>query len=307
MLNTPVLLIAFNRPIQTKKVFEQIRKTKPQKFYIAIDGPRSNKPEDVIKIKKVYEIFKNIDWKCSTFFLKRKNNLGCKTSVSSAIDWFFKFEQQGIILEDDCLPCSDFFFFCQELLLKYEYNRNIHMISGVNFQDGNIRGDGSYYFSKLTHVWGWATWKRAWKHYDVNMSYWPSFKKSEEFKKIFNLRKPTKYFRSIFDSTFNSKIDTWDYQWTACVWYNKGLSIIPNNNLVINIGFDADATHTFEKPKKLNDQKTKNILPIIHPSAIKQNFQADEYTFDNYLAGPEISFFKKIIEKIKYFFFNNKI
>jgi len=306
MFKTSVLLIAFNRPKQTKRVFKQIRKIKPQKFYIAIDGPRLNEPLDIVKIKKVYEIFKNIDWNCSTFFLKRKNNLGCKNSVSSAIDWFFKFEEQGIILEDDCLPHPDFFFFCQELLLKYKHNSKVCMISGVNFQDGNIRGDASYYFSKLTHVWGWATWKRAWRHYDVNMLFWPSFKKTEEFKNVFNLSAARKYFTSVFDSIFDSKIDTWDYQWTASVWFNKGLSIIPNNNLVINIGFGADATHTFVKPKNLEFQSTKNIFPIIHPQEITRNHIADEYTFFNYLAGSKISFFKKILVKIKYLLFNNK-
>jgi hypothetical protein len=303
MLITPILLITFNRPILTKKVFEKIREAKPCKLYIAIDGPRENNKFDHKKIYQVNKIFENIDWDCKVFFLKRDVNLGCKIAVSGAIDWFFNNENKGIILEDDCLPNSDFFIYCQQLLSHYEDNNEIQMITGDNFQDGLVRGDGSYYFSKLTHVWGWATWKRAWNNYDINMSFWPNFRNSEEFKKIFNSNSAQRYFKKIFDEVYNNKIDTWDYQWTASMWYNKGLCISPKNNLVKNIGFGPDATHTKILTSRIQSQIDEKILPLIHPSSIKRNYEADEYIFLNVFGGSQMSLVKRILRKLKTLFF----
>tara|TARA_B110000027_G_scaffold52978_1_gene57742 strand:- start:181 stop:1095 length:915 start_codon:yes stop_codon:yes gene_type:complete len=299
MLETPILLIAFNRPEITNKVFEKIRNSKPKRLYIAIDGPRSNIPFEQEKVNKVSDIFKNIDWDCKTYFLKRKSNLGCKKSVSEAIEWFFKHEKLGIILEDDCLPNSDFFLYCQELLLRYEHNKKIYMITGDNFQDGIIRGTDSYYFSKLTHVWGWATWRRAWDNYDSSMSFWPSFKKSEEFKKIFNSNSEQRYFKSIFDAVHKDKIDTWDYQWTASMWHKGGLSITPNKNLVENIGFGPDATHTKIETPRTRSQLTQEILPLTHPSLVIRDYKADEYVFLNVFGGSKMGLLRRIIQKLK--------
>mgnify|MGYP003706111367 CR=1 FL=1 len=306
MLVTPVLLIAFNRPALTQTVFEKIRDAKPNKLYIAIDGPRENNKFDNEKIKNVYKIFENIDWKCKIFFLKRKVNLGCKFAVSGAIDWFFNNEDKGIILEDDCVPGPHFFTFCQELLSRYENNTEIQMITGNNFQDGIIRGNGSYYFSKLTHVWGWATWKRAWDKYDVNMSFWPKFKSSREFKDIFKLKKATNHFKSIFDAVHKGKIDTWDYQWNACIWFNEGLCVTPNKNLVTNIGFGPDATHT----KDINDKykgsrPTYKVLPLVHTEKVIRDKKADEYVFLNSMGGSEMTILKRLVRKIKSIFKNN--
>ena len=300
MLVTPILLIAFNRPLLTQKVFEKIREAKPNKLYIAIDGPRKDNKFDHEKIKKVLKIFTNIDWECEIFFLKKDTNIGCKFAVSGAIDWFFKHENKGIILEDDCVPNSDFFIFCEELLSKYENNTQIQMITGDNFQDGIIRGNCSYYFSKLTHVWGWATWKRAWDNYDVNMSFWPSFKNSLEFKNIFSSKVATRYFSLIFDSVHKGKIDTWDYQWTACLWFNQGLCITPNKNLVTNIGFGLDATHT----KDVNDahkgsRQSCKILPLKHVKKIIRDKEADDYVFLNAMGGAEMTIWRRIARKIK--------
>lgn len=306
MLDTPILLIAFNRPEITKKVFQSIKNAKPKRFYIAIDGPRKNFLDDTEKINDVIEIFKTIDWDCKIFFLKREFNLGCKIGVSSAIDWFFRSEKRGIILEDDCLPNSDFFLFCQELLIKYEKYSQIQMITGDNFQDGKIWNTDSYYFSKLTHVWGWATWKRAWDNYDLSMSFWPNFKNSNEFKKIFNSHMEQNYFKSIFDAVYKNKIDTWDYQWTASMWYNKGLSITPKYNLVKNIGFGPSATHTKISTPRTRSQSTQNILPLTHPDIITQNNKADEYVFLNVFGGSQMGLINRVLRKLKNLIFQNK-
>jgi len=142
----PILFLVFNRPELTLKVFNKIKEIKPKKLYVACDGPRNLKNEKKI-VNQVREITNNIDWDCSLNKLFRDQNLGCKNAVSGALDWFFDNEEKGIILEDDCLPNEYFFYFCKELLLKYENDSKISMITGNNFQDGNFRGDGSYYFS----------------------------------------------------------------------------------------------------------------------------------------------------------------
>lgn len=302
-LNTPILLIAFNRPSLTKEVFKKIRDAKPNKLYIAIDGPRKKFQFDKEKINQVYNIFEDIDWHCKTSFLKRDVNLGCKIAVSEAINWFFSQESKGIILEDDCVPNSDFFIYCQELLNRFENNPEIQMITGNNFQDGITRGDSSYYFSKLTHVWGWATWKRAWDKYDVNMSFWPKFKNSKEFKNVFKDKKATNHFRSIFDAVHKGKIDTWDYQWNACVWFNQGLCVTPNQNLVTNIGFGVDATHTKDvNEKHKGSRPTDKILPLDHAKKIVRNQEADEYVFINSMGGSEMTIWNRILRKIKLIF-----
>lgn len=296
MFNTPILIIAFNRPTLTKRVFETIKKIKPKKLYVVIDGPRSNVINDIKNIRKVNEIFSKIDWDCNLSLISRKKNLGCKYSVSSAIDWFFKNEENGIILEDDCLPHTDFFKYCEELLKLYKNNQKIFMITGDNFQDGIKRGEFSYYFSKLTHVWGWATWRRAWKHYDVEMSYWPKLKASKKYKKIFNNFWAKRHFTSIFDQVYRGNIDTWDYQWTACVWHNDALSVTPITNLVKNIGFGPDATHTKIHTKRSKNQSVKKILPLTHPKNIYREYLADEHIFINILG---LYFFKILIRKFK--------
>lgn len=303
MLNTPVLLLAFNRPEITEKVFEKIANCQPKKLYIAIDGPRNHISSDTEKVRRVRKIFEKISWDCETNFLVREKNLGCKKSVSEAIEWFFEMEESGIILEDDCLPNSDFFKYCEELLKRYKNNESIFMITGDNFQDGINRGDGSYYFSKLAHVWGWATWRRAWNNYDLNMKFWPEFRNSKKFKSIFKSKNAQRYFKTIFDSVYKDEIDTWDYQWTASMWYNEGMSITPNSNLVKNIGFGPDATHTKIETERTQNQITNKILPLTHPVKIIRNYDADEYVFLNVFGGSKINFIKKIFQKLKFLIF----
>lgn len=171
--NVPILFIIFNRPETTKAVFHEIRKNQPFQLFVAADGPRREIFEDIENCRKVREIIQLIDWECNVQTLFRDENLGCKIAVSSAIDWFFSQVDEGIILEDDCLPDQSFFPFCQELLEKYRYDAKIMMIGGSNFQFNKNKFEYSYYFSRYFHIWGWASWKRAWQFYDVEMKAWP--------------------------------------------------------------------------------------------------------------------------------------
>jgi hypothetical protein len=286
-----VLFLVFNRPDTTKKVFEAIKAVKPPRLYIAADGPRINRLGELEKVKSVREIVSKIDWDCEVKTLFREENLGCKYAVSSAITWFFEHEEQGIILEDDCLPNSDFFWFCDEMLNRYKYNDYVWTITGDNYQNGFKRGDGSYYFSRYNHVWGWASWSRSWAYYDVEIGVWNDWKNSAEFKEYFSNKRERNYWLRVFDDVKNGKIDTWDYQWTLCLFRNNGLTVTPNVNLVENIGFGEDATHTKERINA--DLTVHSIGNITHPSKIERNISADDYVF-NHLFNPPYSLLKKI-------------
>lgn len=301
MFNTPILFLIFNRPDTTKQVFESIRKVRPNKLYLAADGPRASKLGEVDLCMQTRNIVSQIDWDCEIKTLFRDENLGCKIAVSSAIDWFFENEEQGIILEDDCLPHESFYGFCETLLNYYKNDGRVFHISGNNFQDGIIRGDGSFYFSKYNHIWGWATWKRAWKMYDVNLKF-ENEKEIEVFiNRNFEAKKEQLFWTKLYKNFIKSAIDTWDYQWTYAIWKNNGLSIIPNKNLVSNIGFDSNGTHTNGNDiLGLGNTKTSPISKIINPSVIVINKKADKYTLDHYF-NPSIIFYiyKKILHHIK--------
>jgi hypothetical protein len=279
MQKTPILFLIFNRPDTTQQVFDEIKKAKPSKLYVAADGPRKNMENEEMLCAETKKIIEQVDWECELKTLFRDENLGCKIAVSSAIDWFFDQVEEGIILEDDCLPSSTFFKYCEELLEKYRNDERIMMISGDNFQDGIVRGNGSYYFSKNVHIWGWASWKRAWNKYDVKMKTYPDFKKQNQIINVFSNRLIQAHWILMFDSVFSGKTDTWDYQWAYAVLANGGLSIIPNVNLISNIGFDDRATHTLNAVDRYSKMDIYKIDDISDPLFILQDNAADEYYF----------------------------
>ena len=275
-LNTAVLFLVFNRLDTTKQVFEAIRQAKPPRLYVAADGARANKEGEADKAQAVRDyIMQNIDWKCEVRTLFREENLGCKYAVSGAITWFFENEEQGIILEDDCLPSQSFFLFCEELLERYKDDMRVGQITGDNFQNGIKRGDGDYYFSVHNHIWGWATWRDRWKEYDVSLA---GMEDVEFLWQVFNDTDEKKYWEKIFYKMKNNQIDTWDYQWSFALWNVKMLTITPNINLVKNIGFGVDATHT-KLETKFSNLKTSNIIVSSHPRKVVRNYEADRYIF----------------------------
>ena len=277
---TPILFLIFNRPKTTEKVFQRIRRIRPQQLFISADGPRLNKPGEKELCEEARNIIKHVDWNCDVRTNYSTINLGCKKGVSSGIDWFFLHVNEGIILEDDCLPDLSFFHFCETLLKYYRNNERIMHIGGVNFQDGRMRGSASYYFSRFNHVWGWATWKRAWDKYDVNVS-----SLHAEENRLYNYfpdHAMRKFWQKKFELVYKKGKDTWDYQWQYALSINNGLAIIPNINLVSNIGFEGEATHTTANIHMLANRPTKSIDTILHPIIIEPDHLADEYTFRKY-------------------------
>ena len=273
MFKTPVLFLIFNRPDTTEKVFEEIRKQKPSYLYVAADGPRSDIAGEAEKCIKTREIINRIDWDCEVKTLFREENLGCKMSVSSAISWFFENVEEGIILEDDCLPSESFFNYCEVLLEKYRHDSRIMCISGENPLD-NLLCSKSYYFSQIPHIWGWASWRRAWNLYEVELNSLDTFIKFDIINNIFEQKEAQKYWNKIFSRVKIGKINTWDYQWTYALFVNNGLSIIPTKNMVSNIGFGhAQACHTSDNASCAN-RKMFELDEISHPQFICPNKNA---------------------------------
>ena len=282
----PILFLIFNRPDTTSLVFNEIRKVKPKKLYIAADGPRNLKEEKIcLECRSISE---KIDWECDLKLLYRKENLGCQMAVSEAITWFFENNEMGIILEDDCLPLPSFFPFCKELLIKYKDEENIMHISGNNFQLGNDKNEqSSYYFSRYPHIWGWATWKRAWIKYDIEMKNYPKLLSNQEFVKYAD--------NFILKLVYEKKLSTWDSQWLYSVNFENGLSILPRYNLVKNIGFsEKNATNTITVPKWFKKMIYKDIDIIIHPISIQLNDKADLFTRNNILSNKRMRIKEKI-------------
>ncbi len=297
-MQTPVLLLMFNRPSETKRVFEEIRKAKPTRFFIAADGPRENHPNDTVKCIETRGIVGDIDWQCEVKTLFRGENLGCKIAVSSAIDWFFQNVSEGIILEDDCLPDPSFFEFCEQMLQKYKNDNRVMMVGGSNYSgswqaSANASSDPSYLFSRYARLWGWATWRRAWQKYDVNMASWAD----ESNKKIIQKAVGNGHWKEkkwVYDQVFTNRKNTWDYQMEYIMLLLGGLAIVPKKNLIQNIGFGNDATHTFFEAPGMSVKRQSLDFPLEHPSTIEVNRM-----YDKKLA-PKRSFIKMILWKLRH-------
>jgi hypothetical protein len=299
IISTPVLFLIFNRPESTFQVFKAIQKVKPLRLFIAADGPRLDKPEDVNLCAKAREIATAVDWECDLKTLFRDRNLGCQRAVSSAIDWFFENVNEGIILEDDCLPHQTFFWFCQELLDRYKADERIFVISGNNFQKGQKHTGYSYYFSLFNHCWGWATFKRAWQYFDFDLSLWQEIKQDKYLRDILADKKAYKYWEKIFQNVLDGKINSWAYRWTFACWVQSGLSVLPKINLVQNIGFGKDATHTKGSGNLLSLPAHAMDFPLIHPPVMIRDVQADRFTQQNHFSNP--SLLRKIIMRCSRF------
>jgi hypothetical protein len=283
---TPIALLIFRRPDLTSQVFEAIRQAQPKKlFVIADESCKSCNESESILCQQARAVTESVDWDCEVLRNYADKNLGCRKRISSGLDWVFEHVEEAIILEDDCLPHPSFFRYCQELLEHYREDERIWCISGDNFQDGQWRGDGSYYFSNYNHCWGWASWRRAWKNYDYNLSNWEKVKGGQYLRSILDSELEIKYWHDIFEELVKvGSPNTWDYAWTLTCWQNSGLTVLPNVNLVSNIGCRSDGTH-IKGDSKLANLPAQDIGEICHPSLFVRDREADEYTFNHVFDG----------------------
>jgi hypothetical protein len=269
MFDTPILFLIYKRPDKTLKVFEEIRKIKPRQLFVVGDGPKSIDQQAQCQLAR--DVILKVDWDCEVKTLFREKNIGSKYSVSSGIDWFFSYVDEGIILEDDCLPNDSFFFFCAELLERYRTNLKIMHISGSNLNDNINLDNTTYHFSRYPVTWGWATWKRAWSNYDLELE------DSKFYYKLIEKRFNDPFERRVWKTVLRTlhQLDAWDYQWIFAILKANGLCANTNHNFVVNIGFDEGATHTtYDNPYA--DLKTETITSIVHPETIERSKEGEE-------------------------------
>ncbi len=277
-INTPVLFLVFNRLDTTKQVFESIKRAQPPRIYISSDGPRNNVDgeNEVVEIVRNY-ILENIDWDCEVYTLFRDRNLGCKYAVSEAITWFFKNEEQGIVLEDDCLPIESFFWYCENLLNRYKNDESIYLISADSRGPEAISMKEDYCLCKYPTVWGWASWANVWSKYDSEITDWPNMK-SSLIKSISKHKSTRRFWIDIFNKMYKKQIDTWDFQLSYLLLKNNGKCIVPRVNQVTNIGFGEGATHTFDENSSSANRTAHNFkFPLSHNINTKNEILVNEY------------------------------
>ena len=294
-LSTPVVLVMFNRPKTTRVVFESISQSRPKRMYIVSDGPRANRSGEKGLVEECRAIVSAVDWPCEIFTKYSDRNLGCKENVVQGLDWVFSQEDEVIILEDDCVPTSEFFEFCQEMLGRYRNEPSVGTISGSNLEDvSSLETNFSYWFSRYPKVWGWATWKRVWGQYEVDLSKFSRPDRHLLVRENVYADASRRYWDSKFDSVASGKVDTWDYQLAFMHFKNGLVSVIPSVNLISNIGFGHDATHTVSQPDASLNLATGHLKwPLYGPSVAEPFEGYDEIVVRNRFS---LGLIKRVIE-----------
>ena len=269
-MNTAVALIIFNRPDTTAQVLASIRQAQPPKLFIIADAPRPDHPEDVARCAAARDVVEQIDWDCEVLRNYADTNLGCGVRPASGISWVFEHVDRAIILEDDCLPDPSFYRFCDEMLERYQDDERVMMVSGDNFLLGQREVPHSYFLHTYAGMRGWATWRRAWRHHDMAIRQWPALREASWLADILPDPRAVRYWQSVFEKVHASAgdIDIWDAQWYFALWSQHGLAVAPRVNLVSNIGFRPDATHTKGKGRLGNLTAGTLTWPLSHPDQI---------------------------------------
>lgn len=264
-MNEPVLLIGFNRPAHLARVIDRLREVRPTRVFLALDGARPNRLGEAELVRECRELAAAIDWSCELSTLFQERNLGCGLGVSTAIGWFFEHVERGIILEDDIVPDPTFFGFCSELLERYELDERVFAVSGCNFVPAShqSRPQDAYRFSQVPHIWGWATWRRSWARHSLDIAGWKRTLPPHRLLAKAGWSLPgTTYWAATFELLARRQVDTWDGQLVLASMAANQLTATSNVNLVRNIGFGEQATHTFVDRQELPEPR-----PIPLPTA----------------------------------------
>ncbi|HEV2764974.1 MAG TPA: hypothetical protein VGV38_18470 [Pyrinomonadaceae bacterium] len=283
-MRTPVALFIFSRPETTTRVFAEIARARPPRLLIVADGPRAGRHDEAEKCAAAREVVERVDWECEVLRNYTGENLGCRRRVSTGLDWVFRQCEEAIVLEDDCLPHPSFFPFCDALLERYRDDERVMAVCGDNYLFGRKRPAESYFFHRTPGGWGWATWRRAWAHYDARMSGWPALRRGGLLSEIHADPRASRYWRDTFDRIYEAadEIDTWDYQWLFSVWARKGFAATAAVNLVTNIGWGDGATHTRAAGSHLANIPAAELeFPLRHPRTVEPDADADRMIFEN--------------------------
>ncbi len=276
-VSTPIALCTFNRPDCLARVLAVLREVQPTTLLIFGDEPRPGHRTDAGRVKACRRLVLGIDWDCDVKTLYAEKNLGCRIRVSSGISWAFNHTERLIILEEDCVPHPDFFPYCEELLERYEHDKRVMAVSGNTFEESPPT-EFSYYFSKYPHCWGWATWKRAWGLMDLNLSRWEQLRDTAWLERIADVPEEVEMCREVFDKVRAGEIDSWAFPWKFSCWVHGGLTALPGRNLVSNIGFGPEATHT-KIASPLANMPTFPMGVLQHPETVTRCVAADMRTF----------------------------
>ena len=298
-INVPILLIVFNRPELTKKSFSSISQVEPAKLYIAIDGPRKGFPTDVDLCNEVFEIVKCVNWECDVQYLVRDLNIGCKNGVCDAISWVFRSETSVIIIEDDVVAPPSFFNFMQLLIYKFQFDNRIAMISGNQYTP--TQTDFDYFFTRYGHIWGWATWKRVWDKFDVEVPYLDNILQNKLSDISFFNKRERKYhmrtLSNVYSLILKGTINSWDHQFAIFRLINGLLSIAPSCNLSSNIGFESSRGNYNKNPELFYYESDPSFVCTRHPEQVIRDESYDKFHFDNHIFKKR-SLVKRIIDKI---------
>jgi hypothetical protein len=278
-MRTPVALFIFNRPEATAKVFAEVARAKPPRLLVVADGPRADRPGEADRCAAARALVERVDWDCELLTNYSEVNLGCRRRVAGGLDWVFSTIEEAIILEDDCVPHPTFFRYCDELLERYRDDERVMLVSGDNFLPVEREARYSYYFSRYALAWGWATWRRAWRHYDVRLKLWPELRGTSWLFDLHGDETAARYWGQVLDEVHAGRIDTWDYQWSFACWASGGLCVTPSANLVSNVGFGAGATHTLNVTPVAGLPAVAMGFPLRHPPHFVRDAEADRITF----------------------------
>jgi hypothetical protein len=299
MFDIPIVFVIFNRPDTTAISFAQIRRLRPLRLFIVADGPRADRLGEADQVARTRDVAMAVDWPCQVTSIFADENMGCGRRVSTGISAAMESVDRLIVLEDDCIADASFFSYSAEMLTRYADDQRVMAVSGNNHQLGRRHSAASYYFSKYPHCWGWATWRRAWKHFDLRVPAWPAFRDAGGLAAICDSDAEQEYWTEIFDKVHAGRSKSWAFPWVLACWMQHGLTVLPEVNLVSNIGFGDDATHTHRKTK-VAGLKTQPLGPIVHPDWVSRNVAADRFTDQLMFSGTvRRDLFKRVERAVK--------
>lgn len=262
-MRSPVIYIFFNRPEVTRRTFAALREQRPPRLYLIADGPRPGHSSDAVRCTETRALVERmLDWDCEVTRDYSSINLGCGRRIATGLTAAFALLGEAIVLEDDIMPHPDFFAFCDEQLAAHRDDPHIHAISGFQPLGRFAPSAGPVVPSTFTGIWGWASWQRAWADYRFDLV--------DDWKNELIRQGVRDYLRNDlnfvthsrnFDELTENKVDTWDFQWSFALFAHRRVTLVSSVNLIENLGFGTDATHTVHTEPYLGELAAYAAVP----------------------------------------------
>ena len=297
---SPVAMFVFARPDTTARVLDAVRRARPSRLLVIGEAPRRGDAEEEDRCAQVRGLIETVDWDCEVSTDYAPEHLSMRERFETGLGWVFSEVPEAIVLEDDCVPDPSFFHFCDALLERYRDDERVMSIGGTNIQPDTPTGPDSYYFSRYPAIWGWASWSRAWDSHDPGMTAWPELRDGGWVEREFSDPRAVGYWRHQFEQTFRGD-EAWDRAFLFAALAAGRLHAIPSVNLVSNVGFRADATHTGpEQRGAMSHLQTSPMeLPLRHPAEMRRNAEADAVTERVAFSGVLDQLFDRLRTKVQ--------